>query len=449
MKVYSKIHINAINKAVKLVLLSFIFIFSQYISIAQAVFVGGVYTQNFGTTPIAAWTNNTSILGWYLDTPANYQGVINITAAAPSNNGGQYMYTCSGGSDLKLGTRPSNGSGGGPCANSAASTCGHGVGLRLLNTFGNTIVALMISYDWYQFSLAQNGSIANGMFFSYQTGVTVTNITAGAWTNVAALDFLAPQSSAVAGSSQLNGYPCNQTGSKVACVIVNVPHGEEIMLRWWDPNCNNNDPHLGIDNISITAYADNICLIPLPVELIDFSASVNDDDSVALNWTTQTEVNCNYFELQRSFDAIHFTPIKQIQANGNSVTEKHYAVNLQNMKEYPETYFRLRMVDHNGNSDLSKIISLNKAGSVSTENPIKLVNDPIEHRHLLKFKVNEAKKLQIKILDVFGKVVTEINELYLPNELHMVNLPENLAPGTYYANIEGMQSLPLRFKLAY
>jgi hypothetical protein len=416
---------------------------------AQAVFVGGVYTQNFGTTPIAAWTNNTSILGWYLDSPANYQGAINITAAAPSNNGGQYMYTCSGGSDLKLGTRPSNGSGGGPCANAAASTCGHGVGVRLLNTFGNTIVALMISYDWYQFSLAQNGGVANGMFFSYKTGVTVTSITGGAWTNVAALDFLAPQSSAVVGSAQLNGYPCNQTGSKVACVIVNVPHGEEIMLRWWDPNCSNNDPHLGIDNISITAYADNVCLIPLPVDLTDFSATEKHNDSVNVQWITQSEVNSNYFQLERSFDATHFTPINTIAAKGNSQTKQNYSVDIKDMKEYPETYFRLKIIDQNGNTNQSNIISLNRNSKNTLNGTVRLINDPISNTHQLKFNLKKSENLKLKLVDVFGKNVNEIDQLQLSAGNHTYNLPDGLAPGTYFVIIDGLETLPIQLKLIY
>jgi hypothetical protein len=416
---------------------------------AQAVFVGGVYTQNFGTTPIAAWTNNTSILGWYLDAPANYQGVINITAAAPSNVGGQYMYTCSGGSDLKLGTRPSNGSGGGPCANSAASTCGHGVGVRLLNTFGNTIVALMISYDWYQFSLAENGGNVNGMFFSYQTGATVTNLTTGVWTNVAALDFLAPQSSAIGGGNQINGYPCNQTGSKVACVIVNVPHGNEIMLRWWDPNCNSNDPHLGIDNISVTAYADNVCMIPLPVELTDFSATEKNSDSVNVQWVTQSEVNSNYFELERSFDALNFTSINTIAAKGNSQTKQNYSVDVKDMKEYPETYFRLKIIDQNGNTNQSNIISLNRNNKNTLNGTVKLINDPFNNSHQLKFNLKRAENLKLKLVDVFGKSVREIDQLQLPQGSYTYHLPSGLASGTYFMIIEGVQTLPIQLKLMY
>lgn len=413
---------------------------------SQALFVNGSYTQNFGTTPIAAWTNNTSILGWYLDSPANYQGVINITAAAPSNNGGQYMYTCNGGTDLKLGTRPSNGSGGGPCANSAASTCGHGVGVRLLNTFGNTIVALMISYDWYQFSLAQNGSAINGMFFSYQTGATVTNLTTGSWINVPALDFTAPQSSSTAGSNQINGYPCDQTGSKVACVIVNIPHNTEIMLRWWDPNCSNNDPHLGIDNISITAYSDNVCMIPLPIELIDFYATNLTTDSLTLHWKTKSEENTSYFEIEHSIDAIHFETSGKLNASGISKSLKEYEIRIPQFNSTITNYYRLKTVDFNGNTTLSKVISTN---GILKNNTVNIINDPFNHHHKINFQIEKPCNVSIKLFTSCGTLVYEKAKLNLNSGITEYELTEDLLTGTYIIAIEGLNETPFWSKLIY
>lgn len=414
--------------------------------IAQDIFTAGVYFQNFGTTPIAAgaWTNNVSYLGWYTDSPANFLGTINITAAAPANGGGQYMYTCSGGADLKLGTRPSNGSGGGPCANSAASTCGHGLGVRLLNTFGNTIVALNVTYRWYQFSLAENGGNANGMFFCYQKGLTVTSITTGAWTNVAALDFLAPQSSMIAGSNQINGYPCTQTGVLSSCFVVNVPHGTEIMLRWWDPNNSNNDPHLGIDDITVTAYADNICLTPLSIELKSFFANRNNKKGIDLIWKTQTEKNADYFLLEHSADGINFYSVDKVSAFGNSNSEQSYKSVFYPEEPQMTHYFRLKMVDKNGEFKYSKIIASNTDYEITS---FKKIIDPNSNMVKLQFELKSAKPIKIRVLDISGKEFFYSPELVFSEGLNEYSIPKTFSKGIYIISVEGLNELTVREKM--
>jgi hypothetical protein len=273
----------------KKLFLYFFYLYSVIDLWAQATFSSGVYTQNFGTAPgpgFGAWTNNSTYVGWYLDNPAHFQGTINITAAAPSNNGGQYMYTCNAASNLLLGTRPSNGSGGPPCTD---ATCGHKLGLRLQNNTGTTINSIRVQFDWYQLSLAENNGVTNNMFFHYQTGTTVTSVTSGTWTAVASLNFTAPNDHPGPGTSnQVEGYPWTVTGNKSHCIAVSIPEGNEIMLRWSDPNNSYNDPHLAIDNITVTAYSDAACINPLPVELLSFSTTKY-DKNITLHWETASK----------------------------------------------------------------------------------------------------------------------------------------------------------------
>lgn len=413
---------------------------------AQASFnASGAYSQNFGTALVAAWTNNTTFLGWYIDN-ANFQGSINITAAAPSNTGGQYMYRCNSGTDMKLGTRPSNGSGGGPCAHAAASTCGHGVGVRLVNNFSVAIVAINVTYTWHQFSLAENGNNTNGMFFSYQKGVTVSNITTGVWTNVAALNFVAPQNSAVAGSNQINGYPCTQTGNLSACFVINLPVGQEIMLRWWDANNSSNDPHLAIDNVVVQAYSDNICMVPMDVQLKKFTASSNNKNGIDVKWTTQRETNADYFLLEHSLNGVDFNTIDKVKATGEAIIPQNYKSTYVPENSQIQSYFRLKMVDNNGDYKYSHIITTNE--EVIVTNFKKHVNTS-ENSLKLSFELEKAKQGTIKVFDVSGKeIYSSGNSMFLAG-YNEFSIPKTFQSGVYLIVLEGLEELTIRDKVLF
>ena len=53
----------------------------------------------------------------------------------------------------------------------------------------------------------------------------------------------------------------------------------------------------------------------LPVELLEFKAHL-DNGNVRVSWTTATEINNDYFTVERSHDGIHFVEIKVLTWSG-------------------------------------------------------------------------------------------------------------------------------------
>ena len=93
----------------------------------------------------------------------------------------------------------------------------------------------------------------------------------------------------------------------------------------------------------------------LPVQLVDFRASVI-GDQVALNWETTMEKNAAQFVVERSSDLREFGAIGQVAAVGTSSTRRAY--NLVDAAPRPGTnYYRLRTVDRDGTSQLSKVVA--------------------------------------------------------------------------------------------
>lgn len=95
---------------------------------------------------------------------------------------------------------------------------------------------------------------------------------------------------------------------------------------------------LGLPSLSVTSQ--------MPVELSEFN--VHSDMSVnVLYWETASEINNNYFLLEKSQDAICYESIERIEGNGNSNEIKTYYASDEN--PFSTTYYRLKQVDFDGN----------------------------------------------------------------------------------------------------
>lgn len=342
------------------------------------------YFEDFGSTDITAWTDNSTILGWYatdIGSPMHED----ITVAAPSNAGRFYSYECNGDNDQKIGSRASGGTG----------TIYYGV--RLRNNSGAPIDYLLVEFDWYQLSLAENGGNVNTISFSYQVGPTVTSLTAGAWTNFAALDYTAPMSSGACCSAQIEGYPCTQTGSNSACINVTIPAGEEIMLRFTDGNDGANDHHMAIDNFFVGIATEMTCSFILSATLSNFTVIKNERENY-LMWETLSESNTSHFELEWSEDGKTFQTLQTVIAAGNSSTTQNYSYSHFPEKQFSIIYYRLKSVDFDGSFTYSSILSVNRI-----YNKIVVLDNQI---NLNEFSVSNTSQ-NVIIYDINGRKVYE------------------------------------------
>ncbi len=93
---------------------------------------------------------------------------------------------------------------------------------------------------------------------------------------------------------------------------------------------------------------------PLPVELTAFSAQQLQHGAL-LQWTTASELNNDYFTLEKSKNGFDFENLTIIKGAGKSVTQRQYEF----MDKVPfkhKTYYRLKQTDFNGQYSYSKIV---------------------------------------------------------------------------------------------
>jgi len=111
---------------------------------------------------------------------------------------------------------------------------------------------------------------------------------------------------------------------------------------------------------------------PLPVSLTDFTA-VLEQGATRLNWTTASEINNDYFEIQRTTDAATWTAIGQVPGHGTSNVLNNYSDidNLEGVIPSGTIYYRLKQVDFNGEFKYSMIrsVELTSAGLSVYPNP--------------------------------------------------------------------------------
>ena len=111
-------------------------------------------------------------------------------------------------------------------------------------------------------------------------------------------------------------------------------------------------------------------VISLPVVLSSFKA-LKEADKVNIKWSTTSEKNFSHFEVLRSVDGKSFSSIAVVTSTGNSNTRVDYSFKDANPFQ-GVNYYQLKMVDRDGTSKESIIVSvdfdINKADVVIISN---------------------------------------------------------------------------------
>ena len=216
----------------------------------------------------------------------------------------------------------------------------------------------------------------------------------------------------------------------------------------WDPNIwymdsgkNNGYPYLAWQNPGGT---------PLPVELKDFSANIN-DYRVELKWTTATEINNYGFEIQRAavsqpsantaaesrtLNADSWEKIGFVQGNGNSNSPKAYAFTDESVKNGKYEY-RLKQIDSDGKFKYSKTIEL-EVNKIPKEFALKQnYPNPFNPVTSIEYQVPVTSKVIIKVYDLLGnEIATLANEQKTPGSYIVKFNASNLASGVYLYRLQ-------------
>jgi hypothetical protein len=132
---------------------------------------------------------------------------------------------------------------------------------------------------------------------------------------------------------------------------------------------------------------------PLPITLTDFSVECLNNGPL-IKWTTLSESNNNYFEIEQSVDAVHWNAINQTPGAGNSTTEKNYTY-IGEYTSNTDYFYRLKSVDFDGTFHYSPLAFLKSCSDQYTE--FTLYPTPSKGIINLKYsgKIDNVEKMEI------------------------------------------------------
>lgn len=104
-----------------------------------------------------------------------------------------------------------------------------------------------------------------------------------------------------------------------------------------------------------------ICSPVLPVEWVDVHATALPTGKVLLEWTTATEINNDYFVVERAKEGA-WEPIGQVRAVGNATTESDYTFEDAHPVGVRPAY-RIRQVNLDGQGATSEVVSVSLEGT--------------------------------------------------------------------------------------
>ncbi|HEY6062896.1 MAG TPA: T9SS type A sorting domain-containing protein, partial [Chitinophagaceae bacterium] len=164
--------------------------------------------------------------------------------------------------------------------------------------------------------------------------------------------------------------------------------------------------------------------VVLPVTLLSFDGHLN-NNNIDLKWSTSSEQNSKYFEIQKSSDGINFHPIGTKNAAGFSSLQRNYSFTDGQVNEF--NYYRLKMADIDERFILSPVILI-KSPNVKLD--LWVVNNPFQSFIDIRFSRTPSQKLQFELFNMAGAEVYK-REYGSSNEIRLDLSGVYLSTGVY------------------
>jgi len=165
----------------------------------------------------------------------------------------------------------------------------------------------------------------------------------------------------------------------------------------------------------------------LPVELSSFDVFYEKGSPILLKWISASEIGTDKYLIERSFDGRKFEPIDEVLAVGQSSISQSYSYNDKD-KYIGVAYYRLRILDLDGTTSFSHILSINQKPT----------------REILNIRpniINQGSNLSVEwysdqdrtyayghIVDITG---LEVEKVLLYDGKNLITIPQ-LGKGMYY-----------------
>ncbi len=215
-------------------------------------------------------------------------------------------------------------------------------------------------------------------------------------------------------------------GLSSSCLYFKVPQNIHIVgdVHRGGVSNNNNGHSKDVGIVSINkgeTTIDKTFATLLPILLTNFEVAQN-GQAIEFNWTTASEINNDYFEIEYSYDGKNFNPLVWTQGAGTTTKEHDYFITVNSINDITGlVYFRLKQTDFDGKSSYSDVKILQISGN---DNNLFIYPNPANTTITIAGEYNS-----VRFVDMNSKTIN------LPCSGRTSYSVESLSIGTYFAII--------------
>jgi hypothetical protein len=163
----------------------------------------------------------------------------------------------------------------------------------------------------------------------------------------------------------------------------------------------------------------------LPVSWNSFNVESINNDAI-LTWSTNLEINNEYFEIEKSIDAVNFEKIGEVKGAGNSSILNNYNYTDIDAKnsDAKTLYYRIKQIDTDKKYTYTdiKFIELNKT-NIQAVNTIQIYPNPSSDF----IKINASTEIKyISVVSLQGNIVYQIENFGTNGLIDISNFSNNM-----------------------
>ena len=176
---------------------------------------------------------------------------------------------------------------------------------------------------------------------------------------------------------------------------------------------------------------------------LEFFAATSVNASVHVSWVTASEVNVDYFTIERSIDASPFIPVFKINGKGNAGGKSNY-----HFEDVAQTaadcQYRLTQTSFDNHTEIFPSVRLKQQGITSDSKLISVQPNPFGDQFTIQCIIAEPGIVEITLTDISGNIIRRETAVAAEGKNAIpVNNLSNLPKGTYFLSMSaGIQKLP-------
>ncbi len=227
----------------------------------------------------------------------------------------------------------------------------------------------------------------------------------------------------------INSISLIKTANQISGVTPSNPNGAGAMTSG-NASVTTIGTNVGLSNHFSTGFSGfgaGIVGSVLPIHNLEFRASIK-NDYVELDWQTSAEENSSGFDVERSYDGVHFEKIGFVSAAGNSTIETKYSFSDPALLK-DEVYYRLREIDLDNRFAYSEVRKLQYK---SLKKAFIILNNPFTNSIEIQWQNQASGPATARLLDITGKEIYRANfDLSANNHQRLDFSGMNISAGIY------------------